>query len=39
LFSEPLEERDVRDFLLPLIIIAAWIVLQVWILPRLGVST
>jgi len=29
----------VKDLLLPLIIVAAWIVLQVWILPRLGVST
>jgi hypothetical protein len=29
----------VKDLLLPLIVVAAWIVLQVWILPRLGVST
>jgi len=29
----------VKDLLLPLIIVAAWIVLQVWILPRLGVPT
>jgi hypothetical protein len=39
LFSDPSEDRDVRDLLLPLIIIAAWIVLQAWILPRFGVST
>jgi len=23
----------------PLVVIAAWIVIQVWVLPRLGVST
>ena len=27
------------DFLLPLGILAAWIVLNVWILPKLGVAT
>jgi hypothetical protein len=39
LVLDPRKDRDVRDLLLPLIIVAAWIVLQVWILPRFGVST
>jgi len=29
----------VKDLLLPLAIFAGWVVLQVWVLPRLGVST
>jgi len=28
-----------KDLLLPLLIVVAWIVLQAWLLPRLGVST
>jgi hypothetical protein len=29
----------VRDLLVILIVIAAWLVLQAWVLPRLGVPT
>jgi hypothetical protein len=32
-------DRDVKDILLPLAIIALWVVLQVWVLPRFGVAT
>ncbi len=27
------------EFLIPLLIVAAWIILQAWVLPRMGVKT
>ena len=31
--------KRIMDILLPLLFIAAWVVLQLWVLPRFGVET
>ena len=40
---EPLRGRrsggKVMEFLIPLGVLVVWVVLQVWVLPRLGVKT
>ena len=30
---------SIMEILIPIAIVAAWIILQAWVLPRLGVST
>ena len=30
---------DAMEFLIPVAVLAAWIVLQIWVLPRFGVKT
>ena len=41
--SETVTDRQMRggkmEFLIPLALLAVWIILQVWVLPRLGVKT
>jgi hypothetical protein len=39
--DNPIAERkgSIMEFLIPIAILAVWIALQAWILPRLGVKT
>jgi hypothetical protein len=34
-----MKERSTMDYLIPLGILLGWIILQAWVLPRLGVPT
>lgn len=37
--SSPSWRKSVMEILMPLGILAAWIILQLWVLPRMGVKT
>ena len=33
------KERPIMEILIPIAVLAAWIILQAWVLPRFGVKT